>query len=188
LNAQEDVGLDEENVPEWMKQQFAIPVYGDNGKGKYLGLGLPLSDLAKLSDPSKLLLDSVSPLAKLPAEIALNRNFYFDKPIKKFEGEKKYGIDATTAYALEQLAGPTGRALAGYLQSPDKEDQDTKFRAPTLGISNMVKEFDADKAKYYQQLDKLKSLQDLLKYIEQQEGIKPRTIKEIKKSGSSFFR
>jgi hypothetical protein len=188
LNAQEAVGLDEENVPEWMKQQFAIPVSGSGGKGNYLSLGLPLADLAKLSNPAKMLLDSTTPLAKLPAEIALNRNFYFDKPIKKFEGEKKYGIDATKAYVLESLAGPTGRALAGYLESPDKEDQDTKFRTPTMGIRNMVKEFDAEKSKYYQQLDKLHSLQDLMKYIEQQDGTKPRTVNEIKKSGSSFFR
>lgn len=197
LNAQEAVGLDEENVPDWMKETFALPVGGGEGKGRYLGLGLPLGDLTKLTSPGKTFLDAVTPLAKLPAELTLNRNFFFNKPIKKFAGEEvKYnvpfggpevGVDSTLNYLLNQLAGPTGRELAGYLKNPESVDKDITNRIPSLGITSMFKRFNAEDSEYFQQLEKLRALQDLIRYIEQQTGNKPRTVAEIKKSKSSFF-
>jgi hypothetical protein len=199
LNAQEAVGLEDENVPDWMKENFAIPVSGDEGKGRFLGLNLPVGDLTKLSSPLKTIVDSSTPLVKLPAELALNRSFFFDKPIEKFEGqEKKYsiptnffgipipgagaslgGIDSTAAYIAEQLGGQPVRAVSNFFTTPSDADQDKKFRDPGLGISSILKEYDADKAQYFQQVEELQKLQDLLKYIEQQTGNKPRTIAEI---------
>lgn len=197
LNAQSAVGLNEQNVPDWMKESFAMPVSGKNGKGKFLSLNLPLGDLTKLTSPFKTIVDSVTPVAKLPTELAMNRNFFYDKPIKKFAGQQKqfqvplggpkFGIDATKAYVLEQLTGQPGRALSGYLQPSASQDQDTKFRMPAMGISSMFKPYDAQQSEYFQQLEKLKSLQDLMSYIEQQSGNKPRTLQKIKKQKSSFF-
>ncbi|RAV22199.1 hypothetical protein [Paenibacillus contaminans] len=190
-NAQEAVGINEENVPDWMKESFAIPVTGEDGKGKFLGLGLPIGDLTKVSDPLKMLIDSTSSLVKLPAELSLNRNFFYDKPIEKFEGQEKqfqvpfggpdFGVDAKTAYVLEQLLGQPGRGLSGYLQKPEEVDQDTKFRMPTMGISSMLKPFDAEQSQYYQQRDELQNLLDLISYIEQQTGERPRSVQEIQK-------
>lgn len=190
INAQEAVGIEEENVPDWMKESFAMPVYGDgSGDGKFLGFNLPIGDLAKLSDPLKLITDAVTPLAKLPAELALNRNFFYDKPIEKFEGQEKqfqvpfggpeFGVDATLAYILEQLTGQPGRALSGYLQRPESADQDTMFRMPSLGISSLIKDFDVDKAKYFEGRQDLQQLLDLIRFIEQQTGQEVRTVNEI---------
>ncbi len=191
-NAQSAVGIDEENVPNWMKESFAIPVSGKGGSGKFLGLNLPVGDLTKLSHPLKTLIDAVTPLAKLPAEVALNRNFFYNKPIKEFQGQqkqfqfpgsdKKFGIDQTLAYILEQMTGQIGRGLSGYLTKPEQDNQDTKFRTPSLGISSVLKNFDADKAKYFELLDKLRQLQDYINYIEQQTGKRPRTMQEINAS------
>jgi hypothetical protein len=188
-NAQDAVGIDEENVPDWMKESFAIPVYGENGNGKFVGLNLPLGDLAKGTEPGRMLFDAVTPLAKLPAELVMNRNFFYDKPIKKFDGQEKqyqlpfdgpeFGVDATLAYLLEQTTGQIGRGLSGYLQKPEEVDQDTKFRMPSLGISSLLKDFDANASEYFQQRSKLQDLLDLINYIEQQEGTRPRSIREI---------
>jgi hypothetical protein len=188
-NAQEAVGLNDENMPDYMKQSFAIPVYGKNGEGKFFSSNLPFTDLSKLSNPLKMLVDGVTPILKTPAELALNYNMFYGKPIQKFEGQQKqfqfgpmdFGIPVKTAYALEQATGQIGRGLSGYLQKPGQQDQDTTFRMPTLGISSLTKDFSAAKAAYLQKLQELKQLQDEILYIEQQTGDKPRTKAEIKK-------
>lgn len=188
-NAQDAVGLNDENMPDYMKQSFAVPVYGKNGEGKFFSSNLPFTDLTKLSNPLKMLVDGVTPLVKTPAELALNYNMFQGKPIEKFQGQEKqfqlgpmnFGIPMKTAYALEQATGQIGRGLSGYLQKPDQQSQDTMFRMPSLGISSLTKDFSAAKAGYLQKLQELKQLQDELLYIEQQTGDKPRTTAEIKK-------
>jgi hypothetical protein len=187
LNAQEAVGIDDQNVPEFMKEGFYMPVSGDGkGSGKMLGFNLPLGDVAKLSEPGKMGIDSLTPLAKLPLELGLNRNFFYNKPIQKFEGQEKQfagdvGIPIKLAYALEQATGQIGRGLSGIMQKPEEADQDTKFRMPSMGISSVLKDFDADKSKYFESREQLRKLMDLINYIEQQEGTRPRTIKEIRR-------
>lgn len=191
LNAQDVVGLNDNNVPDYMKENFSIPFYGSEGKGKMLGLNLPLGDLTKLSNPGKVLVDSASSLIKTPAELALNYNTFRGKPIQKFEGqEKKYqvpftnkefGIPIKTAYALEQATGQIGRGLSGFLQKPESVDQDTLNRLPSLGISSMSKDFDAKTYAKYKKMEQLRQLQELMLYIQQQEGQKPRTLADIKK-------
>lgn len=188
LNAQEAVGLDEETIPDYMKEDFRLPVSGEDGKGKMLGLNLPLSDLTKLSSPLKTTIGSLTPLVKMPIELAINTDTFRGKPIQKFEGQEKqfnvpgigeFGIPMRTAYTLEQATGQIGRSLSQVLQA--EEDMDNKIRKPSMGISSMFKPFDAEEFQRYKQLDQLRQLQDLLLYIEQQEGAKPRTVNEIKK-------
>lgn len=190
LNAQEVAGLDEENVPDFMKEQFAIPWNSDGkGKGEFAAFNLPLADLARLNEPGKMIVDSLTPMIKTPMELAMNRNFFYDKPISKFEGHEKqfqvpgtnmeFGIPAQLAYAAEQATGQVGRGFSQYLQKPESEDQDTKFRMPSMGISSISKPFDAEQSKFYQLLEELRKLQDQMRYIEQQTGNKPRTVREI---------
>lgn len=191
LNAQDTVGINEENAPEWMKQQFAYPVSGDGGKGKFLSLGLPLGDLMKLSSPLKTLVDSGTPLVKIPAEYALNYNTFRGKPIEKFEGQTKQFVGGgelpiKAAYALEQATGQIGRGLSSYLQKPGQEDQDTKFRLPSLGISSILKDYDTEQATKFQLLDELNRLRDYIQFLEQQTGKPVPTLPELKKEGRLF--
>lgn len=203
LNATEAVGIEDEDVPDWMKEQFAIPVYGEGGQAKALGLNLPLADLTKLSDPLKMLLDSITPLAKTPAELATNRSTFYDRPIQEFKGQERQlsvpdnflGIpipgggtefssalqpNETLAYLLEQLGGQPVRQTLNLLASPKDEDQAKKFKDPVLGISSVLKDIDPNKSKYFQQRDELQALMDLIDYIEQQSGSRPRGVKEIR--------
>lgn len=191
LNAQDAAGIDENNISDFMKESFYIPVSGDgDGKGNMLGFNLPVGDLARLSDPLKMGIDSLSPLAKMPLELGMNRNFFFDKPIEKFEGQEKqlslfgkdFSMPMKTAYALEQGLGQLGRGASKALEKEDNVDQDTKFRMPSLGISGVLKPYDVDQSNYYAGYNELNKLQDLINYIEQQTGTRPRTVNEIKKS------
>jgi hypothetical protein len=200
LNAQESAGIDDENVPDFFKENFAIPVTGaEDGSGHFLGLNLPLGDLTKLSDPLKLAVDQVSSLIKLPAEVSMNRSFFFDRPLSKFEGhEKKFaipeevyginvpgggtelgGIDQKLAYVLESLGGQPVRGLSNLLTPPKEEDQSKKFLAPGLGISSMFKPYDVKSSEYFEQYEQLQKLLDLIKYIEQQTGQEVRTLNQI---------
>lgn len=189
LNAQDSVGINDENVPDYMKEAFHIPVYGKDGKGQMLGLNLPLGDLTKLSNPGKMLVDSLTPLAKTPTELALNYNMFYRKPIEKFEGQEKqyeipmtgleFGVPIRGAYAVEQATGQIGRGLSGFLQKPANADQDNKFRMPTMGISSLTKPFDVERYEDLKKLEELRILQEFMNYIEQQTGQKPRTMQEI---------
>lgn len=189
LNAQEVSGIDENNVPDWMKEGLYIPVYAKDGKGKMLGFNLPGGELGKLSEPLKLGIDTFTPLVKTPIELGTNFNMFYRKPIESFGGQKKqfsafgkdFGIPIKTAYALEQMTGQIGRGFSGYLQRPEDEDQDKKFRTPKLGISGVLKDFDVEKANYYELRNHLRQLQDYINYIEQQEGVRPRTVNEIRR-------
>lgn len=186
-NAQDAAGLEDENTPQFMKENFAIPV----NENKFLSLNLPLADIAKVGSPMKTLTDALSPLIKTPVEYGANFNLFKKKPIEQFEGQEKqyrvpligaeFGLPIKDAYVAEQALGQIGRGLSGYLQKPDSEDQDDKFRVPTMGVNSIFKDFDPEKSAYLEKLDKLKRLQDFIKWIEQQEGVKPRTINEIKK-------
>jgi hypothetical protein len=182
LNAQSAAGLDDKNTPDFMKNNFAIPLT----HSKMLGLNLPLGDLTKLTSPLKLLTDGLSPIIKTPLEESLNYNFFKGKPIEKFAGQdKKYlgglAIPAKLDYAIQAATGQIGKGLSTAFGDTGNVDQSNKFKAPSLGMS-VVKPYDAEKSIYYQKVDELKKLQDFLQYIQQQTGAKPRTIAEIKKS------
>lgn len=185
-NAQNSLmGVDDEDSPQFMKEQFAVPV----SESKFLGLNLPLTDLMKLGDPLKVGADSLSPLVKTPLEIASNYNMFKKKPIEKFEGqEKKYeiggnefGLPIKTAYALEQLTGQIGRGFSQYIQKEESVDQENKFLTPALGINSILKPYDPEKEAFYRKLKELSKLQDQIDYIEQQTGLRPRTVNDIKK-------
>lgn len=188
-NAQDAAGIEEEQVPDYMKEGFYVPV----SENKMLGFNLPLGDLGKISDPLKMGTDALSTLIKLPLELSTNYNFFYQKPIEQFEGQEKQftlfgqdlgGIPMKTAYAAENLTGQIGRGLSGYLQKPETEDQDTKFRMPSLGISGILKDFDVEKANTYELYDRLNKLQDYIDYIEQQTGARPRSVNEINRGTS----
>lgn len=192
-NAQAAMGLDEENIPDFMKENFALPVSSDGeGRGSYLGLNLPLGDLTKVGSPLKYLVDSVATPIKLPFELSLNRDFFRDKPIQKFEGQETqydlpgsfldFGVNPYLAYSLEQLGGQPARFASSTLKDDGSVDQATKFSDAALGISSPFKPYDANKDEYYNLLEELQKLQDYMKYVEQQTGRPVRTLAEIQQA------
>lgn len=200
LNATDAAGFEEEDIPDWMREQFVIPVYGKGDSGKALGMNLPLADLIKVTDPIKMLLDSTTQLGKLPAEVALNRNFFFDDPIQDFEGQQRQfeipesilgvpipgggidigGLNQTITYILEQLGGQPVRQTTKLLERPDSEDQARKFKDPVLGISSLLRDINPQQSEFFRQREELQTLMDLIDYIEQQTGSRPRGVNDIR--------
>lgn len=200
--ARDSLGMDEENTPEFMKENFYLPVSGDGeGGGKMLGLNLPAADLTKLSNPGKLALDTITPAIKTPIEMVTNRNFFFNNEIESFKGEQKkyripeeiYGVDipgggkelgglpVKAAYGLEQAGGQPVRGLSRILAKQTVAEKENEALKPSLGISAMLKKYDINKENFYKKKNELRELMDYIDYLEQEQGQRPKTISQIKK-------
>ena len=199
---QENVGIDDTNMPGYMKEGMYIPWSGDGqGSGKLLAMNLPAADLTKLTNPGKLFVDSLTPLAKLPIELSSNTNFFFGNEIQKFrDEEKKYqipeniwgmdipgggtqigGLPVKTAYAVESLGGQPARGLSGLISKPTVAEQENQSLKPSLGIRSLLKNYDINESNYRAKQRELEQLLDYLKYLEQETGERPRTISDIKR-------
>lgn len=85
--------LDEKYMPEWLREAYPI-YFGDdaNGLQRFIKLEgfLPTIDLNKL-DPGRLKevpFENLSPLIKTPMELISNYDFYFEKQISEYSGQK----------------------------------------------------------------------------------------------------
>ncbi|CAM4097106.1 hypothetical protein L1N85_10655 [Paenibacillus alkaliterrae] len=195
-------GMDPNNESEFTKNSLAIPVSGDGkGTGYMLGLNLPAGDLTKLSDPFKLLADSFTPIAKTPAELAWNYDTFRGKEIQQFEGEQKKlqipdkffgvnvpgagtplgGIPVKQAHAIKQLGGNPARQLFNKLGVKTEREKEEAATKPVLGISNIFKKYDINETNFYEKKRELRELMDLIDYIEQETGDKPKSVRDIKK-------
>lgn len=82
--------IEEEMRPEWMRREYSISL-GKNDEGKenfaMLGSYIPTADLFKYSGSAKdIMTNAVSnlcPAIKVPFELAMNKDFFRDKPIDR---------------------------------------------------------------------------------------------------------
>lgn len=104
--------VDKEGIqyqPPWMKERAGIAV----GRGKkglemfMLQSWLPMADLGNITRPGSYALESLSPLLRVPLELAAKREFYYDRPIVEYPGEREKfaGISMSPwlAYGLKQF-------------------------------------------------------------------------------------
>lgn len=201
-NLQDSMGLEEQDTPDYMKQNFFMPVTNEgDGTGHMLGANLPVGDLTKLSNPGKLGLDSLTTALKLPIELVSNRNLFFNNDLKRFEGqEKKYqvpddvygasipgggkelgGIPVKLAYALEQLGGQPARALSKTFGKPTQQDIENNSLRPSLGISSLLKKYDIKETNLRAKQKELRDLMGVIDYLEQEQGERARSVNDIKK-------
>ncbi|CAN7361951.1 hypothetical protein [Paenibacillus sp. LjRoot56] len=201
-NLQDSMGLEEQDTPEYMKQNLFMPVTSNgDGTGNMLGANLPVGDLTKLSNPGKLGLDSLTTALKLPIELVSNRNLFFNNDLKRFDGqEKKYqipddvygasipgggtelgGLPVKLAYALEQLGGQPARALSKTFGKPTQQDAENSSLKPSLGISSLVKKYDIKETNLRAKQAELRKLMEYMDYLEQEQGERARSVNDIKK-------
>lgn len=88
------VDVPEELRPEWMRREFSIHTGTDprgNEKFAVLGSYVPTADLFKFGgNPDDALtsgLSNINPLWKVPAEMAANKNIFFDRPVDMLRDE-----------------------------------------------------------------------------------------------------
>lgn len=106
-SSQEDKPMDAKYLPEWMKE--AYPVYfGKDGKGLqrfFQAEGfIPAVDLNKIGRMHETVMDLLSPLIKTPLELAANYDFFYERQIKEFEGQKGEVFRQEVPKTVEKLA------------------------------------------------------------------------------------
>jgi hypothetical protein len=181
----EMTGMDDENLPDWLKESLAIPIQGDGeGNGNLLGFNLPASDLTQLSDPMGMFTNSLTPLAKLPVELGTNFDTFRGKPIEDFEGEsgEVFGMDvgAKPAHAINQLLGSFGNIS----RRVGQEDQQDTLENILLG--GMRKPVNMEQQQFFNTLEELQQLQDLIRKYKQDTGGALPTKRELEKQGNLF--
>jgi hypothetical protein len=180
-NAEDNIDIDSEIIPEYLKENMAIAVPGMN---RMASLGLPAADLSKWTNPGKVAMDSLSPIPKVALELGLNKKFFNGAPVENFEGERKnfLGMDlsAKNAHLLEQIS-PLRRANK-FMEGGGESSSPVDGLMDLLG-GNLAPKIDAEK--YQQQFDykEKKRLDDLIKKTEKVDGQDVRTLAEMKKAG-----
>ena len=124
-----------ETVPKWAREKMPV-VFGRKGNEvSYFPLEsyLPFADISKVTRPTEIFSELLSPLIKVPAELASNRSWYFEQPIERYKGETKEflktDMPARVAYVLQQIRvlNEIHRALGYKSTSKDTPPQ------PSLG-------------------------------------------------------
>jgi hypothetical protein len=169
-------------LPEYMQRSFPLRMGEDAGMVNYLyGLGLPLEDLSNLNVSG--VLAKMSPILKVPLELATNKNFYFNQPITDFDsapdliqkapkfvkdlldyevtdvGGKKYPTLNPIKWHI--LSNIFGRAFYTADKLGDSEVQTgVKMLYSVLGIKG--KAIDVEKQKYYKRKGQAEQLGEWL--------------------------
>jgi hypothetical protein len=167
--AYEVTGVDQENVPDWMREHMHIPFMKGDKKGdaSFFNAGLPASDLGRLSDPIRMLMEGITPAVKMPYEWNANYNSFIGMPIEEFEGQTKNLLGADIPAKLDHFL--RGFGLPNILDKAIKGNSD-----PT----GMTRYFDSEKAQTSKDYEKLRQLEDYIKLLQQQGNEVP-TIREL---------
>lgn len=111
-NARE--GPNKEYMPDWLKRSMPIQITGDKKGGKYFPLAdwLPFGDIDSLvDDPLGDMLGRVTPLVKMPVELAMNKKLFDKKPVYSDSDPFEDKAGAVAQYLATNLHRPTSEAI-----------------------------------------------------------------------------
>lgn len=140
----ESMGMSEEeydNMPDWIKEAMPMVVGYDDQTGRYrlFDTALPYQDLAKLGGVKDIADEMVSmlhPLAKVPAELYLNKNLYTGSALESYTGE-------TAEKAIQGEANPVlnslGKVAPGLLRSMPGVTEGANQFLNTFGLTRDTK-------------------------------------------------
>jgi hypothetical protein len=127
--------VDERHLPEWLRENQAVPLYVDaKGQVHYLTLNLPITELSRIHEIEDVrgnfneLVSMGNPIFTTLAQLAMNRSFLTDQKITEFEEIggapmwKDYG-----EFVLQQ-GGPV-REIAGQLRATEEERKNLQAEA-----------------------------------------------------------
>jgi hypothetical protein len=188
-NAYDNAGADESITPDYLKDGFALPLPGTD---RMLNLNLPAADLNRWTNPGRMVLDSVSPLAKIPTELITERSIFNDAPIKEFDGENgnilgmeipnMLGMDGKKwEHGIKGLISPA-RNVSGLSDDSMKDASALDKIAQATG-TNVAKRYDQEAFQTRADYIENDRLGDLIKKTEKQDGKDVRTLAELKKAG-----
>lgn len=200
-NMQNTSGMQEEDMPDWMRNEIAIPIMiKEDGTQLYLSPNLPLSNLNLFGggDTLRTFAGMLSPIVKVPMiELPQNKQLFTGQPIEKFEGATAnyagYQLPAKTAYVLNQL-GPLPKNMASIVQDITGKGKDTNSLLPqnpdrnaALDIvgGSLVRKINPDRTKAGRLLEREQQLSDYRRRLEEVEGITVPSLTDIKKKSNS---
>lgn len=169
-------GVDVEDLPEWQRDNFALPVpfMGNKGDGEYTSLksNLPIGDLVDYTtEPLKAFMSSLNPVIRAPFEVVLGRQVFSgrDVDLDDRQGRLGYlteftGLDVPLRLpkgALQAIKGDPVQGLSTFMAATRRDNLDS-----------------VQKNKDYRELEKLKKYFDELK----KQGIEIPTIPELRKA------
>lgn len=200
-NMQNTSGMQDEDMPDWMKNEIAIPLWTrKDGMQVYMSPNLPISNLSIFGggDTLRSFAGMLSPVIKAPIELAMNKQFFSRQPIEKYEGAKaNYGgfeLPAKTAYALNQL-GSIPRNIASVAEdiTPNAQEKSLlptnpkRSAATDILMGSLVRSINPERTKATKLIDRDQQLADYRRYVEEVLGQEVPTMQEIeqlkKKSG-----
>lgn len=189
------VGDDAELLPDYAKDEmaFATPFTTPEGSPVFLSGLFPMSDVRRL-DPTGYLketLGMMSPLAKAPMELGMNRELLTGRPITSgFGGETVPFMGMQADPRLAYLANQFGvvRNISGAVSGTKPGvyaglNQDPTTRLATMDFSNsIVKRLDLTRAEENMLRDYLRDLQNQMQSYEFKTGEEIPTIRELLKA------
>lgn len=182
-----------EAMPEWLRSRaFATPF-----ENIFATPLLPLDTLQDFGTPTQAvetLVNMISPLLKVPVELAKNRSFFTDQPIERYAGETSnllgLEVPAKLAYALEQLGSvrELNRATEEFITGKDYKGvtgaipvADNQLLQGLSGMFTLplARTYNPELAQLYSAYDYNALLEDLITALKAQ-GIPVRTVTEIR--------
>ena len=189
-------GGNSENVADYLKESMyiPIPVKGKDGNYTFIRATLPMSTLNEAtSDPLGFGVNALTPLIKLPIELATNTNAFTGLPIEKFEGEKSnsmpFDMSKKGEHILSSVSGfdvplkNLGRFLEGVKTANDNDEG--AIDAVGRGLTEMTTiSANTETDKTNRMYEHLEDVENTIKKYEQQ-GYEFSTINELKQAQSA---
>jgi hypothetical protein len=192
-------GIEKEDAKPYERNNMWIPIPGMTKDGKYtvLKTNLPMADFGEfLDNPLKKTVGAISPIAKMPFELATNKQIFSDMPISDFDGQKGNmfksdffdGISRKNEYALSQtgLDVPLRTAYAPFAAGAKFFGGDKSFASSAQAVGEglrLMSEGDVEKNQTARDYEILQRLQDGLKLAKQEMNGDVPTQNELMKRG-----
>jgi hypothetical protein len=181
-NAYDNVDMNQEITPEWMREGLALPIPGTD---RLLSVNPPAADLSKMTDPGKMLIDSLTPVLKAPLEIGMNRSTFNDRQIKEFDGQTGdiAGVEVPVQleYLIENLIAPV-RNLSGAMERQTAGDSPIDVMQKMVG-GDLAKPWNEESFQNEADWKENERLQGIIDRMEKQEGTDVQTKSELEKQG-----
>lgn len=128
VNEDRGTAVSSEEKPDWMRDYIQLPLSTEKGAAVLVNPMLPVQDLNKLlPDPEKDILAAVNPLVRVPLELATNRQFFLDAPLR----DPNLGITEDYRKANPLLEG-LSKVAPGMMETVGVIPTTSGVQAPTL--------------------------------------------------------
>jgi len=181
-NTRQAQGVQEGDIPDWMKSELAVSL----GENENLLLDLPLTQLNMLAGVKgtfKSAAGMLTPLAKMPIEVAMGRSIFTGQPLEKLTRVGGLDMPWPAAYGISQL-GAIPRA-AGDIIGAFKEaaPKDSSLPPPPQQIPilrTFIRRTDPERERQLRLLQREQQLADFRNLLANR-GIEIPTMEELER-------